>query len=167
MRVDEGVQFAGIERKKCRSARVITDETKPVPQEGLTCNAPSALSTRSASTAFSVAASWDIPRVPGADESPRGRRLLPSLTALQFFDAAARHLSFTRAAAELSVTQSAISRQIRQLENYAYFAKLTHAPYKRYVEIGEGTHNLMLEKNRMQLFEEVQHFLDENVKAGE
>jgi pimeloyl-ACP methyl ester carboxylesterase len=50
---------------------------------------------------------------------------------------------------------------------YAYFAKLTHAPYKRYVEIGEGTHNLMLEKNRMQLFEEVQHFLDENVKAGE
>lgn len=48
----------------------------------------------------------------------RARRLLPSLTALQFFDAAARHLSFTRAAAELSVTQSAISRQIRQLEDY-------------------------------------------------
>jgi len=40
------------------------------------------------------------------------------LTALQFFDAAARHLSFTRAAAELCVTQSAISRQIRQLEEY-------------------------------------------------
>jgi LysR family transcriptional regulator, glycine cleavage system transcriptional activator len=49
---------------------------------------------------------------------PRTRRLLPSLTALQFFDAAARHLSFTRAATELSVTQSAISRQIRQLEDY-------------------------------------------------
>jgi len=48
----------------------------------------------------------------------RARRLLPSLTALQFFDAAARHLSFTRAAAELCVTQSAISRQIRQLEDY-------------------------------------------------
>jgi pimeloyl-ACP methyl ester carboxylesterase len=43
---------------------------------------------------------------------------------------------------------------------YAYFAKLTNAPYKRYVEIGEGTHNVMLEKNRMQLFEEVQEFLD-------
>jgi LysR family transcriptional regulator, glycine cleavage system transcriptional activator len=49
---------------------------------------------------------------------PRARRLLPSLTALQFFDAAARHLSFTRAAAELCVTQSAISRQIRQLEDF-------------------------------------------------
>jgi LysR family glycine cleavage system transcriptional activator len=48
----------------------------------------------------------------------RPRRLLPSLTALQFFDAAARHMSFTRAAADLCVTQSAISRQIRQLEDY-------------------------------------------------
>src|SRR5512139_1161814 len=46
------------------------------------------------------------------------RRILPSLTALQFFDAAARHMSFTRAARELNVTQSAVSRQIRQLEEY-------------------------------------------------
>ena len=43
---------------------------------------------------------------------------------------------------------------------YAYFAKLANTPYKRYVEIGEGTHNVMLEKSRMQLFEEVQQFLD-------
>lgn len=50
---------------------------------------------------------------------------------------------------------------------YAYFAKLTHAPYKRYVEIGEGTHNVMLEKNRMQLFQEVQQFLDGSLKSGE
>jgi len=46
------------------------------------------------------------------------RRILPSLTALQFFDAAVRHMSFTRAARELNVTQSAVSRQIRQLEDY-------------------------------------------------
>jgi len=45
------------------------------------------------------------------------RRLLPSLATLEFFDAAARHLSFTKAAAELSVTQGAISRQIRMLED--------------------------------------------------
>jgi DNA-binding transcriptional LysR family regulator len=44
------------------------------------------------------------------------RRVLPSLTALQFFDAAVRHMSFTRAAADLNVTQSAVSRQIRDLE---------------------------------------------------
>jgi pimeloyl-ACP methyl ester carboxylesterase len=50
---------------------------------------------------------------------------------------------------------------------HAYFAKLANAPYKRYVEIGEGTHNVMLEKNRMQLFQEVQLFLDGNLQSGE
>jgi LysR family transcriptional regulator, glycine cleavage system transcriptional activator len=44
------------------------------------------------------------------------RRLTPSMSLLVAFDAAARHLSFTRAAAELSLTQSAISRQVRSLE---------------------------------------------------
>ncbi|WP_296247345.1 LysR substrate-binding domain-containing protein [Pseudomonas sp. UBA4194] len=44
------------------------------------------------------------------------RRFLPSLSALQAFEASARHLSFTRAAADLSVTQSGISRQITKLE---------------------------------------------------
>ena len=43
-------------------------------------------------------------------------RRLPPLTALRAFEAAARHLSFTRAAAELHVTQTAISHQIRALE---------------------------------------------------
>jgi LysR family transcriptional regulator, glycine cleavage system transcriptional activator len=42
--------------------------------------------------------------------------LLPSLNGLRAFEAAARHMSFTRAAAELSVTQTAISHQIRRLE---------------------------------------------------
>lgn len=41
---------------------------------------------------------------------------LPSLNALQMFEAAARHLSFTLAARELNVTQTAVSHQIRRLE---------------------------------------------------
>jgi LysR family transcriptional regulator, glycine cleavage system transcriptional activator len=41
---------------------------------------------------------------------------LPSLNGLYAFEAAARHLSFTKAAAELNVTQTAISHQIRRLE---------------------------------------------------
>ena len=40
---------------------------------------------------------------------------LPSLNGLRAFEAAARHLSFTNAAAELNVTQTAISHQIRRL----------------------------------------------------
>ncbi|MFD4840345.1 transcriptional regulator GcvA [Achromobacter sp. NPDC058515] len=45
-------------------------------------------------------------------------RSLPPLGALRAFEAAARHLSFTRAAAELCVTQAAISHQVRQLEQW-------------------------------------------------
>jgi LysR family glycine cleavage system transcriptional activator len=44
------------------------------------------------------------------------RRSRLSLDLLQGFEAAARHLSFTRAAQELSLTQSAISREIKTLE---------------------------------------------------
>ena len=42
---------------------------------------------------------------------------LPSLNGLRAFEAAARHLSFTEAASELNVTQTAISHQIRRLED--------------------------------------------------
>ena len=45
------------------------------------------------------------------------RYQLPPLDLLEAFEAAARHLSFTRAASELSLTQSAISRQIAALED--------------------------------------------------
>ncbi len=44
------------------------------------------------------------------------RTLMPSLQELTAFEAAGRHGSFTKAAQELSLTQSAISKQVRQLE---------------------------------------------------
>ena len=45
-------------------------------------------------------------------------RLLPSLNAIRTFEAVARYNSFTRAAEELNVTQSAASRLVRSLEEY-------------------------------------------------
>ncbi|MBE3175373.1 transcriptional regulator GcvA [Enterobacter cloacae complex sp. P29RS] len=52
---------------------------------------------------------------------------LPPLNSLTAFEAAARHLSFTLAANELSVTQGAISRQIRHLEEFLGTALFTRS----------------------------------------
>jgi len=41
------------------------------------------------------------------------------------------------------------------------FGKLVNAPERRLVQIGEATHFMLLEKNRLQLYREVQMFLDE------
>jgi LysR family glycine cleavage system transcriptional activator len=57
-------------------------------------------------------------------------RRLPSLNALRAFESAGRHLSFSRAAEELCVTQGAISRQIKTLEDtlgFALFRRMTRA----------------------------------------
>ena len=46
------------------------------------------------------------------------RRRLPPLNALRAFEAAARHMNFSRAAEELSVTPGAVSQQIQNLEDF-------------------------------------------------
>src|SRR5215212_5053900 len=54
-------------------------------------------------------------------KSSKGRPMihhLPPLNALKAFEAAARHLSFVRAAGELCVTQGAVSRHILKLEEF-------------------------------------------------
>lgn len=48
--------------------------------------------------------------------NPLSFRKYPSTTAMQCFETAARHLSFTNAALELHMTQSAVSKQVAQLE---------------------------------------------------
>jgi DNA-binding transcriptional LysR family regulator len=60
----------------------------------------------------------------------RKRDALPALDLLKAFEVAARHLSFTRAGAELFLSQSAVSRQIQQLEQQvgtALFVRRTRA----------------------------------------
>jgi pimeloyl-ACP methyl ester carboxylesterase len=45
------------------------------------------------------------------------------------------------------------------------FPLLVNSPDKRYVELAEGTHTIMMERNRLKLFEAVQAFLDESGRS--
>jgi LysR family glycine cleavage system transcriptional activator len=56
------------------------------------------------------------------------KKKLPPLTELRAFEAAARHLSFKQAAAELGVTPTAVSHQIRLLEQYCGRALFRRRP---------------------------------------
>lgn len=59
---------------------------------------------------------------------PSKRYNLPQLGFFQGFEAAARNLSFTRAAEELFITQSAVSRQIKALEDHLGIALFDRRP---------------------------------------
>lgn len=66
---------------------------------------------------------------------------LPPLTWLRAFEAAARHLSFTQAAAELNLTQSAVSQHVRSLEaalGLTLFVRKTRA-----LQLTEGGSNYL------------------------
>jgi LysR family glycine cleavage system transcriptional activator len=66
---------------------------------------------------------------------PEGPEPLPPLAALRAFEVAARHLSFTRAAEELSVSQTAVSHHVRTLEDFLGVALFRRLPRK--VELTE------------------------------
>jgi LysR family glycine cleavage system transcriptional activator len=81
----------------------------------------------------------------------RKRGDLPSLELLKGFEAAARHLSFTKAGAELFLSQSAVSRQIQQLEEQLgvqlFFRRtrallLTDAGQRYFRDVGQALEQL-------------------------
>ena len=104
---------------------------------------------------------------------PLAFRRYPSTTALQCFETAARHLSFTNAAQEMHMTQSAISKQVAQLEemlNLSLFYRtphrisLTPAGKTYYLEVLEilkhievATTNLMSHSSNAELLKIVSH----------
>ncbi len=70
------------------------------------------------------------------------KKSLPSLNSIRFFESAARHLSFTRAGEELFVTQGAVSKQIKLLEQQLglqLFAR--KGPYLTLTKHGEKLFN--------------------------
>jgi len=66
---------------------------------------------------------------------------LPPLTWLRAFEASARHLSFTRAGAELNLTQSAISQHVRSLE--AFLGRELFTRKTRAIELNEAGANYL------------------------
>lgn len=83
------------------------------------------------------------------------KRRLPPLNALRGFDAAARHLSFTKAAEELNLTQGAVSRQVKELELHLG-QELFHRFTRRIELTAEGE----------QFFQSVESMLDELERAA-
>ncbi|MCW3172765.1 LysR substrate-binding domain-containing protein [Shewanella subflava] len=77
-------------------------------------------------------------------------RKLPPLRSLHVFEAAARHLNFSLAATELCVTQSAVSHQVKQLENY-FAETLFHRSDKQFQ---------LTEKGQI-LFDELEHIFNQ------
>lgn len=75
------------------------------------------------------------------------KKICPTITELQAFDAAARHSSFTKAATELFVTQGAVSRQVASLESYL------------------GTPLFMRQNNRLVLTDAGNFYLDQTRDA--
>src|SRR5262245_6770284 len=66
---------------------------------------------------------WPDDPVPPAAFPP-----LPSIHALRVFEAAARYMSFTETARELCITQTAVSHQVKALENELGLALFRRAP---------------------------------------
>src|SRR5215468_11253536 len=86
----------------------------------------------------------------------RRRFNLPPLDLIQGFEAAARTLSFTKAAEELFLTQSAVSRQIRALEDDLGVALFERRP--RRLELTEQGHTLY--RTAAELLERLQETAD-------
>lgn len=83
------------------------------------------------------------------------------LTALRSFEAAGRHESFTRAAAELFVSQAAVSRQVRELEDW-----LGHALFeRRHRQVVMTGHGRVLLAQLTESFDAIDRLLEE-MRAG-
>jgi len=99
----------------------------------------------------------------GANMSPQAVRAPNGLLvdALKYWEADTRYYdpSAIRAAVLMVVGDWDVDTPAYMAQEI--LVRLTGSPRKRLVIIGEGTHHLMLERNRLQMFREVQMFLDE------
>lgn len=92
-------------------------------------------------------------------------RNLPSLSGLKSFEAAARHASFTRAAAELNVTQGAVSHQVKALEDLLGL-KLFHRGHQRLSLTRSGEFYLSVVRDALDRIAEGTERLLEQQRSG-
>lgn len=92
-------------------------------------------------------------------------RRLPPLAALRAFEAAARHLSFQRAAAELGVTPTAVSHQIRLLEEFCGHKLFRRRP-RPLALTGSGERLFPVLRNGLDAFATAMASLDVEVEKG-
>ena len=90
---------------------------------------------------------------------------LPPLNALRVFDSAARHLSFTKAAEELFVTQAAVSHQIKTLEEFLGLNYLEDAIVLCYLPKKGKVIILISKKFSLQLMKRQENYLHEARKG--
>lgn len=100
------------------------------------------------------------------------KKICPSISELQAFDATARHLSFTKAAIELFVTQGAVSRHVANLEAYlgvALFIRqnnaitLTEEGQQYLKHVRSGLHTLIDATQRFTLHSQQQETINISV----
>jgi len=98
---------------------------------------------------------WGSKQVPPVIRSPNGGLVAPHLAGAWVppYDPAAIKVPTLLIKGEWDADTPSYMAQ-------ALFPLIANAPMKLYVELGEGTHSIMLERNRMQLFRAVQSFLD-------
>jgi pimeloyl-ACP methyl ester carboxylesterase len=99
---------------------------------------------------------------------PEGARQVPSVLRVPngaLADAQAGHQPFdaARIVVPVLVTLAEWDRDAPPAQALALFQALTASPAKRMVLLGEGTHGIMLERNRGALFQAVQVFLEEGL----
>lgn len=92
-------------------------------------------------------------------------RQLPPLNMLRVFEAAARHLSFTKAAEELHVTQAAVSHQVKALEEIIGLA-LFRRYNRRLVLTEAGQNYLPALREAFDLMESATRKLSRDSSAG-
>jgi pimeloyl-ACP methyl ester carboxylesterase len=84
---------------------------------------------------------------------------------LDFFGAGKAYYDPTKITVPTLLVDAEWDRDAPPYMAQTLFPLLVNSPSKRYVELAEGTHTIMMEKNRLKLFEAVQSFLDEQGRS--